>query len=290
LYGTTQTGWRINNSEVDHCGSIPTPQFNGGLHFSGILGKLGALIIEYCMVHHNGISYESDHGIYFDETPIIVRYTRSYSNAGAGIKMYTCVNPQVYYNLIYSNNLGIVYQAASTGGKIWNNVIYSNVDAGPDYGWGIVINQADTVLAELKNNIIMDNLNSSTGRFNIYVGDPAVITSSENNLIFNTAGGNVCTYQDVAKSWAQWKALGFDTAGVNANPLFVSTVTPDFHLQSTSPAINAGVDVGLTLDYDGIAVPKGSGFDIGAYEFFRGKSWVLKKGYIGSSRINERIN
>jgi hypothetical protein len=38
-------------------------------------------------------------------------------------------------------------------------------------------------------------------------------------------------------------------------------------LLSTSPAINAGVDVGLTTDYAGTAVPQGIYFDIGAYEF-----------------------
>jgi len=41
----------------------------------------------------------------------------------------------------------------------------------------------------------------------------------------------------------------------------------DYHLQPTSPAINAGVDVGLTQDYEGKSVPKGFAIDIGAYEF-----------------------
>jgi hypothetical protein len=41
----------------------------------------------------------------------------------------------------------------------------------------------------------------------------------------------------------------------------------DGHLQSSSLTINAGVDVGLTQDYEGNAVPYGAFPDIGAYEW-----------------------
>lgn len=47
------------------------------------------------------------------------------------------------------------------------------------------------------------------------------------------------------------------------NPLFVSLA--NYHLQVTSPAINAGVDVGLTTDFDGNLV--GTSPDIGVYEY-----------------------
>ncbi len=41
----------------------------------------------------------------------------------------------------------------------------------------------------------------------------------------------------------------------------------DYHLQSSSPATNAGTNVGLTSDYEGDAVPIGLAPDIGAYEY-----------------------
>jgi hypothetical protein len=50
---------------------------------------------------------------------------------------------------------------------------------------------------------------------------------------------------------------------ITGNPLFVSA--SDFHLQSSSPCINKGVDVGLTKDYEGNIVS--SVPDIGVYEF-----------------------
>jgi hypothetical protein len=73
---------------------------------------------------------------------------------------------------------------------------------------------------------------------------------------------------------AQWKALGKPTGcggnqdthsvGVATDPKFVNAAS-DWHLQSDSPCINAGVDVGLSTDLDGTAIVGLP--DIGAYEY-----------------------
>jgi len=44
------------------------------------------------------------------------------------------------------------------------------------------------------------------------------------------------------------------------------TLTSSYQLQSNSPAIDAGVDAGLTQDYTGTSIPQGFAPDIGAYE------------------------
>ena len=49
------------------------------------------------------------------------------------------------------------------------------------------------------------------------------------------------------------------------DPLFVDAANGDFHLREGSAAINAGINVGLTKDYDGnsiVGLP-----DIGAFEY-----------------------
>jgi len=78
-----------------------------------------------------------------------------------------------------------------------------------------------------------------------------------------------------AETWAQWQTLGtgFDSIGStfqSGDPLFTDgsgnySLATDFMLQPSSPAINAGVNVGLTTDYAGnpiVGLP-----DIGAYEY-----------------------
>jgi parallel beta-helix repeat protein len=62
-------------------------------------------------------------------------------------------------------------------------------------------------------------------------------------------------------------AAGSEVNSLTADPKFVSAAVDNFDLQSTSPAINAGAGVGLTLGYDRRTVPYGVAPDIGAYEY-----------------------
>ena len=45
--------------------------------------------------------------------------------------------------------------------------------------------------------------------------------------------------------------MGTGTNSITSNPLFVSVAQKDFHLLSSSPAIGAGIDVGLSADFEG---------------------------------------
>jgi hypothetical protein len=78
-----------------------------------------------------------------------------------------------------------------------------------------------------------------------------------NNLVFNTG--------------RSWLVKGAVSGTVAADPQFVNyqaTGTGDYRLKSTSPAINKGTaTLAPKFDINGLARPRGAGFDIGAHEF-----------------------
>jgi hypothetical protein len=52
------------------------------------------------------------------------------------------------------------------------------------------------------------------------------------------------------------------------DPKLVDVAANDFRLTAGSPLIDAGATLAeATVDFDGLARPRGSGYDIGAYEF-----------------------
>jgi hypothetical protein len=59
-----------------------------------------------------------------------------------------------------------------------------------------------------------------------------------------------------------------DSAPITGNPRFVHAAGRDFHLLSTSAAIDVGVPVAqVPVDKDGVTRPREAAYDVGAYEF-----------------------
>lgn len=53
----------------------------------------------------------------------------------------------------------------------------------------------------------------------------------------------------------------------NIDPQFVDSAKGNFHLKSTSPAVDAGTALPVAMDYDGNVRPYNGVYDIGAFEF-----------------------
>src|SRR5690606_17606192 len=93
-----------------------------------------------------------------------------------------------------------------------------------------------------------------------------------NNII--VAGGTTTapsfTYVRLNSGTIKWtESNNIKTANIN-DLKFVDPGNKDFRLLPGSPAIDAGLDMsayGISFDYDERARPKGSQFDIGAFEF-----------------------
>jgi len=90
-----------------------------------------------------------------------------------------------------------------------------------------------------------------------------------NNIVYADPGTNLNMNYSLCWPDTTGKFSSNLSTGINSiigNPNFVDTVNYNFHLKSTSPAIDAGIAVGLTRDIKNYIIPQGDAQDIGAYE------------------------
>lgn len=106
----------------------------------------------------------------------------------------------------------------------------------------------------IKNNIFYD---AGYVCFYAYGSVPLSDLDIDYNLYYNTVGDIGGIESTVYATLGDWQAAtSQEVHAIGVNPLFVSST--DFNLQSGSPAIDKGIDVGLSFN--------GSAPDIGAYE------------------------
>jgi hypothetical protein len=226
-------------------------------------------VAEYNVVHNNakdGIRASAgNYALAFGDGNI-VRYNIVYDNNTAetdsgAITFTNEQNFQCYYNIVYNTlatgRSGIVL-AEYVGGSVYNNTIY-NMDESPIYLYSY--DSGANVL--IKNNIMSV---SQAYTYGIRVTDDvAGKFTSDYNIANETYFGYIQT--GGAKSLADWRtATSQDANSQLADPLFI-TAGSNFHLTSTSPAIDKGANVSLTSDYDGRTVPYNTVQDIGALEY-----------------------
>jgi hypothetical protein len=149
--------------------------------------------------------------------------------------------------------------------KIYNNVIANGSSTAGNQKSGIAIRFPESTGTQIKNNIFYNNGGAEIS-VNASVTDTTT-HSYNNNDYYRSDYTNAWNWKGTNySSLVTWKAASSqDSNSLILDPKFVSG--SDFHLLPSSPAINAGVDVGLTSDYAGTSVPQGSAPDMGAYEY-----------------------
>ncbi len=215
----------------------------------------------------------------------------------------------VHDNLIHGDNCNGINFATVDPSKgpveAYNNVIYNVGRMDPlqlgaafscIYVAGITNNGvAGTGTVEVFNNTLSDcaannsaNAGGSRGAFGVGGGPATLIMRVRNNIVYQLPGeiyidGSRTQITGDKNLWFGGGAAPAQTTNnLNVDPLFASRTLGDYHITSTSPAINAGLTVvpsnsfepnpGPTLDTDrdGVLRAQGTAFDLGAYEFVSG--------------------
>jgi hypothetical protein len=152
---------------------------------------------------------------------------------------------------------------------LFSSVIYGNGEEGVAFR-GVSISEGPAIVeSELINNIIAGNSKNAEWAKGVDVkqSGPNINRVTANyNLYHNNVNANNGLDSD-------------NNAVVGKDPEFVNANNADFHLNGSSPAINAGItdavyqslnalySVDLTKDFDGATRPYEDVWDIGAYEY-----------------------
>jgi hypothetical protein len=171
-------------------------------------------------------------GVYHSNLRGHVSNNISFNNGTVGIQLWHAANAVVVSNnTVFNNSVnGVVIGAGDSPGGITNDnsLVVNN----------IVVNNTFYGIQEF----------GTTGPNNKYL----------NNLVNQNPDGNLTLLTGAA------------SGTIIADPQFVhytGDASGDYHLQSSSPAIDTGTTTGMpSTDFDGGHRPVGSGPDIGAYE------------------------
>jgi hypothetical protein len=208
---------------------------------------------------HDNVVHDILIGIYPDSASVAqgnieIYNNKTYNNSYGGIILAAegshndLTNVNVYNNIIYGNGRGFIVENYNfnISFNFYNNTLYNNSADGADIA---IYNSA----AKTKGNIFNNIISAANGESLIYFSESQPNVTVDHNLFYSTGSYTAST-------------LG--TNSIKANPLFVSPSSGDFHLQSTSPAINVGATAGApSIDFASAARPQGSGIDVGAYEY-----------------------
>lgn len=151
-----------------------------------------------------------------------------------------CDGISIHHNVFYNDTGGnsyncIVFKGTHQGAVIDNNVFDIK-------GQGSVLYLA---------NDPAPGANATNGYF-------------RNNIVYQSDLNDVSFYTHSNNTYYGGESLS-ETGGSTSNPLFVNAASRDYHLQSGSPAIGTGTNLGYTIDYGGNTV--GNPPDRGAIQY-----------------------
>lgn len=263
-----------------------------GVQIDGYSANCDNIIIQRNDISYIGGSYQFGterygNGIeqWDNGTNVIVRYNvinQVYDSAltsQAAQASATIANISYYYNIVTNCDNGFCIfnpgtSSTTTNVSVSNNLFYNNGGgwshaqrSGYDATIGSALLMFNSANGNASNCIFKNNISHTSANEHIYVYDPNDLAGwTIDYNVYYPDGGSAFVRNVTNTTFAGWKtATSQDAHSIITDPKLTSG--SDFHLQSTSPAINTGTNVGLTQDFDGNPI---SGVpDIGVFEFIQ---------------------
>jgi hypothetical protein len=294
---------QLENIHIHHTGgpAISAPSAEGGKGWENVV--ISNCILEYSGLYSNGKEVRSDwdrpDGIGFENSigPVEIKNTISRYNFGDGIDSKS-KNTYIHECMV-ANNFGDGVKLWGDGSKVENTLVYGTGYVSKDEvtPWCLLVidsedrngnfeiinctffddeNRANnhyTMTIQYENDQIPINL---TLKNNIIAGlsrafiRKVVKLNLENNLFYIRKDDFDIQIEYGDDLISKDRINSFGSNNFYSNPDFVNPVwgpNGDFHLKSSSPAIDKGMLSGSPkIDLEGKIRPYGNGIDIGAYE------------------------
>ncbi len=220
---------------------------NAGIHINGDLSQGGDGIISFGLIEKNVI-WENGAG------------------GGSGINCDGLSDSIIRNNLLFANRAsGIsLYAIDAAAGASRNQVLHNTIIQASNGRWCLNIPASDGV-ASPTGNVAKNNIFIHPGTRGSVTTYSASALQSDYNIVVNRFSQND---GDTIITLAAWQAAGQDQHSIVSTPeaLFADAANNNYRLKTGSPALNAGTNVAVTEDADGVPRPQGSASDIGCYE------------------------
>ena len=232
------------------------------------------------IVESNLVAYNYGSGIWFDYSnsgqPITIRYNFVHNNGpkDSGIFLEATSNALVHNNIIANNERRGIYLSAAWNTRVLNNTIVNNKGRAAIELGGMPRSGAQLTNNQVVNNIISHN----TAQYDLVIFKPNGSTIAGNTSNYNDfyrSSGSLVLWYGTGMSLSSWRtASGQDRTSLNVNPSFVlSSNSPpsasNLKVNAGSPVVNKGMNLTgtVTRDYFGTSRPKGTAYEIGAFEY-----------------------
>jgi len=173
------------------------------------------------------------------------------------------------YNLTDSTTTALLVAGGYNGARATPdvstvNVLENRIDTYQMYAYSgaslhnMSQSQIDSYIKQL---VFFDQMWGSVS--NIYWHPVDALTSTEYGQVLDSIL-SYASYNTLSQQLAYLKAKTNITDTVYGS---AATGAINLYPTATSPTVDTGTNVGLTSDYAGVSVPRGAGYDIGAYEY-----------------------